>query len=439
MERGLIYFLLFAGHAITCSYCFIASHDTKRPTFDRCIVSAMMSLQEDKSKTIEYESNRLYKGGVDGVETLKEMSRALQLSQSYSMQLLPHFESPQVFLDNNFSPLDSINFLRENCGMKRSRIHEMIKRHPELSARLLMRVHASNPRLKSTANIIYDMLGDDCQMTKDSSVMRTASRSDVRSKLRFFSTHPSIGLSSSELNKLLLKHPELFSYNLKNMKDVIHFFQNDAQMSPEELQRVINKSPVVLSYSVEHNLKPTVLYFQGDNIRFRLQEIRSMIGVYPPFLYYSDKSQLEKVRQFLEDIFDDSNDILRVSMSEPIVWGLPIDELKARVIYLVESMELDLEELQLILTSFPKLFTLQVETNLKPTIEFFLNQTTKGDLRDYVMECPSVLACSLESRIQPRDDVLRGIGFDSVCDTPAYIMLLSDPRFRDWIDKSLNL
>ena len=55
----------------------------------------------------------------------------------------------------------------------------------------------------------------------------------------------------------------------------------------------------------------------------------------------------------------------------------------------VTSNRLDLEELQTILTSFPKMFTLQVDTNLKPTIEFFLKQMSKSELREYVLECPS--------------------------------------------------
>lgn len=164
-----------------------------------------------------------------------------------------------------------------------------------------------------------------------------------------------------------------------------------------------------------------------------------MITIYPPFLYYSDQYQLDSVRILFQEIFDDQNDILRISMLEPIIWGLPMQELKSRVVFLIESMELDLEELQTILTSFPKMFTLQVDTNLKPTIEFFLKQMSKSELREYVLECPSVLACSLESRLKPRSNALQKIGYESVFDTPAYLMLLNEKKFQDWIAKSALL
>ena len=439
MQRALLYTVAIVGYAITLSHCLIANSITLRPTIYRSYHYAETSLTESTNNVIEFESKKRYKGGVDGIEILKELSRTIQLSQTHSMKLLPYFEDSSVFIDANFCPMESISFLRGSCGIKRSQIHEMIKRHPGLTATLLMRIYASNPPLKSSKNIIEEILGDENQISPRLSVIRTASRSDIRSKLQFLCKDSSIKLSSFEVDKLLRKNPELFSYDLRNIKKVINFLQKDVYMSMDELRRVVTKSPVVLSYSVEQNLTPTVKYFQSDGIRFRLQEIRSMIGVYPPFLYYSDQSQLERVRLLFEDIFDDSDDILRISMSEPIVWGLPTDELKARIVFLVESMHLDLEELQMILTSFPKLFTLQVETNLKPTIEFLLRQMSRSDLRDYVMECPSVLACSLESRLRPRSNKLNEIGYDSICDTPAYVMLLNDQRFREWIEKTLNL
>jgi len=387
-----------------------------------------------------FSSNRIYEGHVDGVESMKELSRAIQLPQVNTLKMLQYFEAPNVYLNSDFSPLESVNFLRDSCGIKRAHVHEMIKRHPKLTACLLMRIHASNPPLQSSLAVVREYVGENgVQMVvkENMGVFRTATRNNIRAKLAFLHNHPSIQASSKDISRLLIKNPELFSYSMTNIRDVTNFLFDYVEMNGDDVWKVMTKAPVLFSYSVKENLLPTLEYFQGPLVKFRMSEIRSMVRAYPPFLFHSNETQLEDVRLLMNDIFEgDQNDIARISMLEPIIWNLSINLLKDRVIFLVEIMELTLVELQSLVSNFPKLLTLQVESNLQPTFRFFLEHIReKEELREYVLECPPVVACSLETRLRPRCNEMNTVLGIELVQTPAYIMLLNEKKFSEWIEK----
>lgn len=365
---------------------------------------------------------------------MKQLSRDIQLPQSYTLNLLPYFESPYVYISSDFSPSESVGYLRNECNVKKAFVHSMIRRHPGLSAGLLMRIHASNPPIMTIRDVLRQYLTDaQVQQVEESnsSVLRTVSRTQLRSKLSFLSNHECpLSQDSKIMSMLLTKHPEFFAYPIKNIRGALSFVEESLQMSADETQRLVTKMPVFLSYSINNDLAPSIRFFE-DELGFSPSQIRRMIITYPPVANYSGHANIEAVLDLMNEIFDDPKDILRISLVEPIVWSLPIDDLVSRVSFLSQSMELDLDELRIILTSLPKLLTLSVDNNVMPKMDFFLKHMSKEDLRAYVLESPTILSSSLDSRIRPRIEQISQLGFD-ISVTPAYLMMSNNKQFEAW-------
>uniref|UniRef100_A0A7S0WTB5 Uncharacterized protein n=1 Tax=Chlamydomonas leiostraca TaxID=1034604 RepID=A0A7S0WTB5_9CHLO len=76
-----------------------------------------------------------------------------------------------------------------------------------------------------------------------------------------------IGLSSQQLQTVLVKHPKVFTYALDDVQDVTAFLTNDLGLSQPDVQAVVSRYPAVFSYSVKGHLRPQLAYLTSLGVQ----------------------------------------------------------------------------------------------------------------------------------------------------------------------------
>eukprot|EP00594_Rhizosolenia_setigera_P013638 CAMPEP_0178976632 /NCGR_PEP_ID=MMETSP0789-20121207/23956_1 /TAXON_ID=3005 /ORGANISM="Rhizosolenia setigera, Strain CCMP 1694" /LENGTH=115 /DNA_ID=CAMNT_0020665771 /DNA_START=335 /DNA_END=682 /DNA_ORIENTATION=+ len=104
----------------------------------------------------------------------------------------------------------------------------------------------------------------------------------------------------------------------------------------------------------------------------------------------------------------------------------------------------------------PQILGLSLECNLRPKIEFFLQDAdtvdetssfvdyyneaisgggglTREQLKEFVLYQPALLSYSLENRIAPRVKIMRDNDI-SLQFSPSYVLSMTDKKFEKWLD-----
>jgi mTERF domain-containing protein, mitochondrial len=104
----------------------------------------------------------------------------------------------------------------------------------------------------------------------------------------------------------------------------------------------------------------------------------------------------------------------RVMYQAPQVIGLSVEQnVKQKVSFLRDSFQLTDLELRHVLSGMPTLLCCNVDSNLRPKVEYLFKVFGGGnvdELRETILKLPAVLGFSLEERIQPRMERLLEIG-----------------------------
>ena len=101
------------------------------------------------------------------------------------------------------------------------------------------------------------------------------------------------------------------------------------------------------------------------------------------------------------------------------ILGLSIDDnLQPKLEWIQQRLSLTDESLSNLIKKFPSIFSCNVNTNLAPTLNFYIGAL--GDEREaltLVIQNPSLFGYSLENRLKPRLEETRdaGIFIDAAC------------------------
>jgi hypothetical protein len=309
----------------------------------------------------------------------------------------------------------------------------MITRHPLLLARAL----SSHGTIHSIPQILSTRLGltelQFQRMTKKgASHVHRWSRSNVRQLLYLFMDD--LHLSSTDTTKLLMAHPQLLNYHACTLQSSVTFFRDELGLNA---RRIIAKRPMLLTYSVDRQLRPTITFLRKMGSS-DWTGWRRTVESYPQVLQYSVETVWKPKLQFLETSsiglqLERSKGYAAarlVSSYPPILW-LRQDLLSDKLHFLETALELTKAELRYLVTSFPQLLGLSIEKNLKPKCHFLLQQMSLEQLREFCLYQPSLLAYSLEGRLRPRIGLMRSCAIE-IGYSPPYLMSLTDAKFQQW-------
>ena len=272
-----------------------------------------------------------------------------------------------------------------------------------------------------------------------------------------------IGLTHTELQRMIVSRPILLSYKLSNIQSTTSFFCEEVGLSKSEFRSIIKGYPSVLTYSIANRLRPHIEFLQNDigGGKDNWKAWKKIVCSYPQFFSHSlEKTLLPKLKFFC----DKNHSSLRLLKSElsqvvakfpPTLW-LSDENLIDKIDYLLDSLDLSSEELRGIVVAYPQLLGLSLENNLKPKIQFFLGQNgedmiddnficddidvncglTKEELKEFVLYQPALLAYSLEGRIKPRIQEMKSKNI-SFLYSPKNVMSYTDSKFENWYELSL--
>jgi mTERF len=253
------------------------------------------------------------------------------------------------------------------------------------------------------------------------------SRSNVRQLLYLFTDD--LQLSSKETIKVLMGYPQLLNYHTSTLRSSATYFRDEVGLNA---RRMITRRPMVLTYSVEQQLRPT-LEFLKKMKSSNWTGWRRMVESYPQVLQYSVETtwipKLAFLKTFLQ--LERSKDAAHIVSSFPPILWLRDELLRTKLDFLETTLQLNKAELRYLVMSFPQLLGLAVDQNLRPKCQFLLETMSLEQLREFCLYQPSLLAYSLEGRLRPRIERMKdnAIYFGY---SPPYLMSLSDEKFQQW-------
>jgi len=294
---------------------------------------------------------------------------------------------------------------------------------------------------------------------------------------RFQFLHKEVAIPLSDLKYILLKHPRILLYSLQHnlQPKLIHFFILQLQFRSTHLVQLLKSYPFVLDYNLEHHLLPIITFFMKE-LDFSPMEMRKILMKFPRLLSSSLRKIQYVARLLRYQLGMNAQEMKRIFFQAPQIVSLNVDEtLWKKIYFLQDSLGLTRaqqqqqqqqeeedegeeasnlvpedekqqhqqqkqtevwvdDKLRKILVGMPTLLLCSIENNLKPKLDFLLDQVD-GDvfeLRDIVMILPPLLGYSLEKRIRPRIERMAayGIGPPRLITTA---ITMKDSSFEYWI------
>eukprot|EP00984_Skeletonema_dohrnii_P021090 scaffold10436_cov85-Skeletonema_dohrnii-CCMP3373.AAC.2 len=258
---------------------------------------------------------------------------------------------------------------------------------------------------------------------------------------RFQFLHNEIEFSLPELQRLYEKNPKLLMYSLdENMREkIVFFFILRLRIGPENVRKLLLSFPQVMDYNLENHLKPIADYYISD-VRFSATEFGSIVTRFPRLFSYS-LFKIKHVTGFLRfELGLDATQVKRVIFQAPQIVGLNTEgNLQMKLDLLQTRLSLTRQELGLVLSKMPTLMNLGIDNNLLPKLEYLekvANDTNhSGDVvKRMVLKQPTLLGYSLENRIRPRMEKILSAGLSA--DKVTVGISMAENNFQDWLASS---
>ena len=240
--------------------------------------------ETDLDETNDFEHQRQ--------ETIRSLCSSLSLTTKQAVTFL----SATSVYDTDV--LAKVIYFRNEVGMSKERLRNMILQHPKLVASAFL------DEVKTT----MDFLQEDLQLsprqirsitTTSPSVIRYY-RTNLRRNLAFL-RGPALSLSEDDLRKVVLKRPQLLGYSLEKLESTTEFYREYLGLYGEMLGKLLQRFPFLLAYSVENNLKPTVILIRDeifghhDEVSHRIEATSAVVIKFPQILGYSIENISNKV------------------------------------------------------------------------------------------------------------------------------------------------
>ncbi|CAJ1934222.1 unnamed protein product [Cylindrotheca closterium] len=299
---------------------------------------------------------------------------------------------------------------------------------------------------------------------------------NLSSKLSFFTD--TMGFTKKECRDILLELPRVIASSVETgLIPRLQFLRQEIRIPNSDIRKIVKKNPRVLTMSVEHNLQPKLIFYFIMTLYMQPDEVRKLLLSYPQILNYNLENHIQPItRQFLSFDFSayefsrmllrfprlmtcsltkikrvvsylrfalglEASDVRRVLHQAPQVVSLTIENLQQKVDYLLEVAEpgsvaghpSSTRVLRKLIVGMPSLLHLNIETNLKPKVEFLQTQLGPEELSKAIDRLPTLLGYSLDNRIKPRLMQILEAGVDGGSITVGIPM--KEDKFEGWLDR----
>lgn len=241
--------------------------------------------------------------------------------------------------------------------------------------------------------------------------------SNLEQKIDYLQTR--LLLDDTSLRKLILDAPHILPCSTENMDKTLNWLQKRLGLDDRTLAKLVKRAPYIIGCSVEENLKPTLDWLQQRLNNLDDFSISRVVQKAPRLLHLNIESNLEPKMQWLQDQFNlDDEDLGKMVQRAPTLLGLSIDTWEVKIDWIQKRLGLEGQELSNFILKSPSILNCNVESNLQPTLQFFIDAL--GNEREavrLVINNPSLLEYSLEKRLKPRLKETReaGIKIDAGC------------------------
>ena len=228
-------------------------------------------------------------------------------------------------------------------------------------------------------------------------------------------------LDEASLRKLLLAFPKVLSVSTKdNIQPKLEWLQQRLDLDEAAVGKMIRRWPHLCAYSVEENLAPKLEWLQR-RLPLDDAEMSKMIRMQPSLLGCSVEDSLEPKLEWLQRRLALGDAAAAKLLRRcPSIFSKSVANMELKLEWLQQHLSLDDVALSNMIQQFPVLFSCNAETNLRPTLDFYIDALgdTRGALA-LVVGHPNVLSLSLERRLKPRLQEARGAGIviDAGCVT----------------------
>ena len=160
-----------------------------------------------------------------------------------------------------------------------------------------------------------------------------------------------------------------------NMEPTLEWLQHRLSLTNEQLSKVIQKRPTIISLSIIDNTEPKLDWLQ-HRLSLSDEELSKMIQRYTALFNYNVEGNLEPKLVWIQD---------RLSLTD--------------------------EQLTTMIQHLPALLGYDIHNNLEPTLDFYINVLgDESEAISFVTKNPSSFGFSLEKRLKPRLEEAQSIG-----------------------------
>ncbi|KAG0624279.1 hypothetical protein M758_3G236300 [Ceratodon purpureus] len=180
-----------------------------------------------------------------------------------------------------------------------------------------------------------------------------------------------------EIAKCICRHPQILSLSLDGkVHNMTSFLKSDLLLDTEVINKTISLQPSIFTYSVEHNLRPKVIYFLSLGLERR--EIGRMIAVHPAIMGHSLETSIKPKIDFLVNVMHRTvNEI--VSFPQYLSYSL-VSRIQPRYKYLAEK-KIHLLSLSSMLSCRPDIFQKRYSSGYEPATPQMLAHRARASRR----------------------------------------------------------
>ena len=333
----------------------------------------------------------------------------------------------QLSANKNLAP--TILFLQRSLDLSREDLRALIVPFPSI-------LGYSITNLKAKVNLFTKILGfstDECRVlfVNQPKLLTAGVNTGLLPRVQFMLREMNVPLT--ELRTLIKKNPQIMLYSLEhNLRPkLIFYFIMTLHMDTRQVSKLLLKYPPILDYNLNNHILPISRYFISD-LEFAPTEFRQILLKFPRLVTWSLFKIKHVVGYLRYELGMNASQVKRVLYQAPQVVGLTETNVKSKVEYLRGTLLLSDEELRRVVSSMPTIILCSIDANLHPKIEFLRGVLRDNELRGAILLQPSLLGYSLNKRIQPRMQAILDTGAHPRAITVGISM--KDDDFRIWLN-----
>ena len=255
-----------------------------------------------------------------------------------------------------------------------------------------------------------------------------------------------LGISKEAAGQLCLKTNRLLTNSLETSENKMDWLQTRLNLNKSQLKRIVEREPVVLTYSIEDNLEPTINNIQSslelsdkemtkifvkspdvfrfnmsaENIKQRLTLLQELLGlqegdikgvrkcviIRPDILCWSEE-RMKELQQWIQQRFDLGDaKIAQMCRNMPQLLFSNITTLDDKADSIQAVLSLSDDELSDLVSKSPAILCCySIEENIKPKLRYLRTRFELDDdaLKNLVLNAPSLFGCSegdIEEKLQ---------------------------------------